>query len=293
MKSEQWTIKSVLDWTQTYFKEKFVESPRLSAEILLADTLGLERIDLYVQFDRPLDKQELSDFKSKLLRRARHEPVAYITQTKAFWKSTFAVSSHVLIPRPETELLLETAISYIQSQNKSMRTIELGVGSGAVIISLASELPSHLYLGTDYSFPAIQIAQQNARQILEVNKGIQFVVSDWFGSISTAQPFNLIISNPPYIPTHTLSTLQPEISRFEPQMALDGGQNGLIHIHAIIQQAAKHISADGLLLLEIGFDQREAVEKFVAESDVFKAVKIIKDYAGYDRIACISNGVCS
>jgi release factor glutamine methyltransferase len=290
MKSEQWTIKSVLDWTQTYFKEKFVESPRLSAELLLADTLGLERIDLYVQFDRPLEKQELSDFKTRLLRRAQHEPVAYIIQAKSFWKSTFVVSSHVLIPRPETELLLETAITFIQSQKKCMRIIELGVGSGAVIISLASELPSHIYLGTDYSYSAIQIAQQNARQIIGGNNEIQFFVSDWFGSISTALPFNLIISNPPYISTHILSTLQPEISRFEPQMALDGGQNGLVHIQTIIQQAAQFLAADGLLLLEIGFDQREAVEKYVTKSNVFKTVKILKDYAGYDRIACISRG---
>jgi release factor glutamine methyltransferase len=288
MKSEQWTIKSVLDWTQTYFKEKFVESPRLSAEILLADTLGLERIDLYLQFDRPLDKPELASFKAKLLRRAQHEPVAYITGKKAFWKSTFNVSPHVLIPRPETELLLENAISLIQSKQGSMRIIELGVGTGAIIVSLANEFPDHAYFGTDYSVQAIQIAMQNARQNIDHNNRIQFVVSEWFEALSTRYPFDLIISNPPYIAKEVFSNLQPEITRFEPQLALDGGQDGFIHIQTIIQQAANYLSTDGVLLLEIGFDQRKAVEKCVASSNDFKTVNIIKDYAGHDRIACIS-----
>jgi release factor glutamine methyltransferase len=290
MKSEQWTIKSVLNWTQTYFKEKFVESPRLSAELLLADTLGLERIDLYVQFDRPLEKQELSIFKAKLLRRAQHEPVAYITGTKYFWKSSFGVSSQVLIPRPETELLLETAISFIQPKQKKMRIIELGVGSGAVIVSLASEIPEHAYVGTDYSFLAIQTARQNARKIFSNNNRIQFVVSDWLGSLSTDYQYDFIISNPPYIPSHILRTLQPEVSHFEPQIALDGGHDGIKHIQQIIQQAAHYLSSDGILLLEIGFDQGEHVEKCVAESQTFKTVKVLKDYAGHNRIACISSG---
>ena len=288
MKPEQWTIKSVLNWTQTYFKEKLVESPRLSAEVLLADTLGLERIDLYVQFDRPLEKQELSVFKAKLLRRAQHEPVAYITEKKSFWKSTFFVTPHVLIPRPETELLLETAITHIQSVQRNMRIIELGVGSGAVITSLTKELSEHIYLGTDCSFPAIQTAQQNVRQIIGHNHGIQFVVSNWFRSLSKSNKFDLIISNPPYIPTQVLSKLQTEVSLFEPKMALDGGQDGLIHIQTIIQQAGSYLSTNGVLLLEIGFDQRKAVEKYVAESINFETVKILKDYAGHDRIAWIS-----
>jgi len=290
MKSEQWTIKSVLDWTQTYFIEKCVESPRLSAEILLADTLGIERIDLYIQFDRPLEKKELSEFKAKLLRRAQHEPVAYITETKAFWKSTFFVTPHVLIPRPETELLLETAITYVQSKQKKLRIIELGVGSGAVIISLANTCSEHTYLGTDYSYAAIQIAQQNARQIIGNNNQITFVVSDWFGSFSTSPPFDLIISNPPYIPTQDIKKLQPEIAHYEPQMALDGGKNGLNHIQMIIQQAANYLSADGLMLLEIGCDQGDAVEKYIAAHDPLGTVKIIKDYAGHDRVAWISGG---
>jgi len=288
MKSEPWTIKSVLRWTQTYFKEKFVESPRLSAEILLAYTLGLERIDLYVQFDRPLEKQELAEFKARLIRRSQHEPVAYITQSKSFWKHNFFVSPHVLIPRPETELLLETAIEKIQYRKNSLRIIEMGVGSGAVIISLAKEFPIHTYVGTDYSFPAIQIAQQNAKQILDHTPLIQFVVSDWFESLTTHAPFDLIISNPPYIASDILGSLQPEISRFEPLIALDGGENGCQHIQALLQKAPAYLNSEGILLLEIGFDQRVAVEKYVAKSDFFEQVKILKDYAGQDRIACIS-----
>jgi len=288
MKPEQWTIKSVLDWTQTYFKEKIVESPRLSAEILLAETLGLKRIDLYVQFDRPLEKSELSKYKANLLRRAQHEPVAYITKTKAFWNSEFSVSPNVLIPRPETELLVETAISQIQSNHRRMRIIELGVGSGAVLISIAKDLPDHIYMGTDHSFSAIQMALDNAHNIIGEDHNLQFVVSDWFGALSPSYAFDLIISNPPYIPTHVLSTLQPEIVHFEPMIALDGGIDGCNHIKTIIQDASKYLSDDGILLLEIGFDQREAIETFVQSSHYFDHVNILKDYAGHDRIACIS-----
>ena len=284
MNTEQWTIKSVLDWTLSYFTEKCVESPRLSAEILLASTLGLERIDLYVQYDRPLDKQELAAFKAKILRRTKHEPVAYITEKKAFWKSTFIVTPHVLIPRPDTESLLETAIAHLNSRKKGLRILELGIGSGAIIVSLARELPYHTYFGTDCSYSAINIARQNATQM---NVTIHFVVSHWLDALSGT--FDLIVSNPPYIPTLELQSLAAEIVQFEPQVALDGGNDGLFHIRTIIQDAPHYLASDGVLMVEMGCDQGKAIQELVAEEGRSKTLQILKDYAGHERVVCIGN----
>ncbi|ETR70827.1 MAG: methyltransferase [Candidatus Magnetoglobus multicellularis str. Araruama] len=284
MNTEQWTIKSVLDWTLSYFTEKCVESPRLSAEILLASTLGLERIDLYVQYDRPLDKQELAAFKAKILRRTKHEPVAYITEKKAFWKSTFIVTPHVLIPRPDTESLLETAIAHLNSKQKGLRILELGIGSGAIIVSLARELPYHTYFGTDCSSAAIDIARQNATQM---DVRIHFVVSHWLDALS--KTFDLIISNPPYIPTLELQSLSAEIVQFEPQVALDGGNDGLFHIRTIIQNAPQYLASDGVLMLEMGCDQGKAIQELIAEERRSKTLQILKDYAGHERVVCIGN----
>ncbi|MBF0449465.1 MAG: peptide chain release factor N(5)-glutamine methyltransferase [Candidatus Magnetomorum sp.] len=281
--TDQWTIKSVLTWTQTYFNEKSVENPRLSAELLLADTLALKRIDLYLQYERPLEKQELQSFKQKILRRIHHEPIAYIIGSKAFWESTFDVSPQVLIPRPDTETLVETAISSIQGKTIPLRILEVGVGSGAIIISLAKKFPHHHFFATDRSYPAAFIAQQNAKKILPATT-VHFLISDWFSGISMKQPFDMIVSNPPYICTQDLKTLQPDIVNHEPQMALDGGHDGLHHIRQIIQHGESYLKHNAYLIMEIGFDQRNAVEQIISLTGKYDSVKCIKDYAGHERV---------
>ena len=289
MNTKPWTIKSVLTWTTDYFKEKSIESPRLSAEILLAETLGLNRIDLYVQFDRPLDKTELKTYKDKILRRAQHEPVAYIVGTKDFWQSTFGVSPHVLIPRPDTETLVETAINYINHQKYSLRILELGVGSGAISVSLARECPDHNFFATDSSCLAIQQASENALSILNQNHPIQFIVSDWFSALANLYPFDLIISNPPYIPSHEIQKLQPDIFQYEPLTALDGGSDGLNAFRMIIEEASGYLILDGTLMLEMGFDQGVDIQKLVDSNPDYTDMKIIKDDAGHDRVAVITS----
>ncbi|KPA08923.1 HemK family modification methylase [Candidatus Magnetomorum sp. HK-1] len=291
MITEQWTIKAVLNWTQTYFEQKSVESPRLSAELLMADTLALERIELYLQYDRPLEKQELQSFKQKMFRRVQHEPIAYITGSKAFWESSFDVSPQVLIPRPDTETLIEAAISQIESAKTPLRILELGVGSGAIIVSLAKQFPQHTYFATDRSYSAICTAKKNANKILQTNS-VFFILSDWFSGLSAGHLFHLIISNPPYIPTKDLKTLQPDIFKFEPLIALDGGDNGLFHLKQIIQQAADYLEKDGTLMLETGFDQRHAVESIASSTGKYENIKSIKDYAGHERVVLISPNKC-
>jgi len=287
MIKEQWTIKSVLSWTQNYFEQKSVENPRLSAELLMADTLKLKRIELYLQFERPLEKKELQSFKQRILRRVKHEPVAYITGSKDFWDSSFEVSPHVLIPRPDTETLIETAIEHIDSKNTIIKILELGVGSGAIIISLAKQFSQHVYFATDRSFPAICTAQKNSKRILKTNN-VTFILCDWFYGFSTKHQFNLILSNPPYIPTQDLKTLQPDIVNFEPSIALDGGENGLNHIHKLIQHAADYLTDDGLLMIEIGFDQSQTVKNFATSTEKYKNIQSIKDYAGHERVVIMN-----
>jgi release factor glutamine methyltransferase len=283
MTTEQWTIKSVLSWTQTYFTEKFVENPRLSAELLMAFTLDLQRIDLYLQYDRPLEKKELTSFKQKILRRVKHEPIAYIIGSKAFWDSSFDVCSHVLIPRPDTEILIETAILYIQQQTSPMRILELGVGSGAIIVSLAKLFPHHHFFATDISFQAASVARNNSKKILKTNT-IHFVVADWLSSLSKKHSFNMIVTNPPYISKRELADLQPDIIHYEPLMALDGGEDGLYHIKQIVEQAPNFLVPGGYLLMEIAFNQRSLIETSLSSTNLYEQVKCIKDYAGNDRL---------
>jgi len=283
MTKEQWTIKSVLSWTQTYFSEKSVENPRLSAELLLADTLALRRIDLYIQYDRPLEQQELKSFKQKIFRRINHEPIAYITGSKAFWESSFDVCPHVLIPRPDTEILIETAIQFLQNQSTPIRVLELGVGSGAIIISLAQKFPDHLFFATDLSFQTLCVAKCNTRKILNSDT-INFVISDWFSGISTNNPFQLIVSNPPYIDRQSLKKLQPDIINHEPHMALDGGDDGMAHIRTIIQNASTYLVPGGSLIMEMGFDQRVGVENLIISTGQYDQIQCVKDYSGHDRL---------
>ncbi len=283
----QWTIIELLKWTTGYFERHDIESPRSDAEVLLAHCMGCERLDLYLRFDQPLNKDELTFFKRLIKRRVEHEPVAYILGTKEFWSLSFSVSADVLIPRPDTECLVETALHFLpdESTGRVATVLELGVGSGAVIVSLAHERPHCTFWGSDRSPAATRIAQSNAREN-GVGERVHFFVANWFDSYRPcAQLFDMIISNPPYIPTADIPNLSPDIRRFEPITALDGGTDGLDDIRDIIHNAHRYLRPDGCLLLEIGFDQRASVESIVSNYGEYHKVAFHKDYGGHDRVA--------
>jgi release factor glutamine methyltransferase len=286
LKDHEWSILKLLNWTASYFKSHDIDSPRTTAEILLAHTLKLKRIDLYVNYDKPLGRHELADFKVLIQRRINKEPVAYIVGNKEFWSLNLAVTKDVLIPRPDTECIVEAGLGLLTEDYASTprRVFELGTGSGAIILALASERPGHVFFATDRSIKAIELAQKNANRH---NLGglVNFFFSDWFSALAdNVHPFDIIISNPPYIPTRDIQRLQPEIYRHEPIMALDGGKDGLVHLSHIIRNAHLYLNQGGYLLLEIGYDQKSKVRDIIDACGQYEEVMFIKDYAGHNRV---------
>lgn len=289
-----WTILTTLKWTSDYFKAHNIESPRVDAELLLAHGLRCRRIDLYLRYDQPLDQDELSGLRELIKRRVDREPVAYIVGQKEFWSLNFFVNPSVLIPRPETEGLVEAALEYLPVADQSnktpfpMRTIlELGTGSGAIITSLASERPQYSFWATDVSPAALEVARCNARQHLPDNE-IRFMAGQWFAPLSSIKGrFDLILSNPPYIPADAIGSLEAEIQSYEPHQALDGGPDGLRDIVHLVWRAPDHLKAGGVLLLEIGHNQGAAVARHGQQVGRYDPIEVRKDNAGLDRIVCL------
>ncbi len=280
----EWTILKLIEWTTSYFQSHGIDSPRTTAEVLLAHTLNTERITLYVQYDKPLSAAELSAFKTLIKRRVTREPVAYITGSKEFWSLDFNVNRDVLIPRPDTELLVETALSLLPVSEENRRILDLGTGSGAIVVALASERPKDIFFASDASFKAAVMAKQNAVQNKTI-ENIRFFCGDWLQPLNTNKAdFDMILSNPPYIPSDEINSLQPEISKFEPLRALDGDRDGLSAIKKIITSAYFYIKPGGFLLLETGYDQKSRISDIVKKTNKYTDVDFLRDYAGHDRV---------
>jgi len=259
--NNSWTIIKLLQWAASYFKTHDIDSPRATGEILLAHALECERIDLYLKFDQPLLGDELKTFKLLVQRRIKREPVAYILGVKEFWSLDLEVTEDVLIPRPETECLVEAAVELLsrQSSSQSWRILDMGTGSGAIVIALASQQPRHTYFASDRA--------------------------DWLTSLNqVTATFDMIVSNPPYIPSRVIGELQPEIHGYEPMAALDGNDDGLGCFNTIISSAHHYLQPGGVLLLEIGHDQQEAVRRIAFDCGCYGNFGSSKDYAGHDRV---------
>lgn len=289
-----WTILATLQWTADFFKKHSIESPRAAAEILLAHSLGCRRLDLYLRYDQPLNDEELKRFKVLIKRRLGREPIAYIVGEKEFWSLDFKVNRSVLIPRPETEGLVEAALDHLAALEKktgtgapACRILELGTGSGAVITSLAHERPRHTYWATELSLPTLELACENARRHLPEN-AVRFLAGQWFAALNPAKShFDLILSNPPYIPSNDIANLAPEIYHHEPRLALNGGPDGLRDLDHLIENAPGYLTPGGVLLLEIGWDQYHAVAEHGRRTGAYEHIEVRKDHAGLDRIAVL------
>ena len=282
----QWTIIKLLQWAASYLKSHDIDSPRATGEILLAHALKLERIELYLNYDQPLLGDELKAFKLLIKRRIGREPVAYILGVKEFWSLDLEVTRDVLIPRPETECLVEAALELLSkySSSQAKRILDLGTGSGAIVLALASQQPQHTYFASDLSTPALEAAHRNAKRhdLCEI---IQFFAADWLKALRPEKSaFDMIVSNPPYIPSRVIQGLQPEINRYEPIAALDGEEDGLESFRKILESVHHCLKPGGELLLEIGHDQQDAVHRIAFDCGYYDDFSCTKDYGGHDRV---------
>jgi release factor glutamine methyltransferase len=286
---DDWTILKLLQWTTTYFKEHGIESARIDAELLLAFALGLERIDLYLRYDQPLNPDELTRFRTMVKRRVAREPVAYILGAKEFWELEMAVGPEVLIPRPETECLVEAVLDFLKNENgpEAPRFLDLGTGSGAIAMALARSCPTAQVVALYRSCAALALADRNRRRH-HLEDRVDLVAGDWLAPFSDAKArFDVVVSNPPYIPSGQIDGLQPEIVRYEPRAALDGGPDGLDCLTLIIGAAPALLSPGGAVFLEIGHDQFPSVQRLATESGAYRDVACRPDYSGLDRVACL------
>lgn len=287
-KQPTWTVLDALRWTAGFFDSHQIDSPRLTAEILLAAVLRTTRVELYMRHDQPLAPAELAAYREMIRRRVRHEPAAYILREKQFWGLDFLVTPDVLIPRPETEHLVEAALDRLPEKDDAVhRVLDLGTGSGAIVICLAAKRPRHLYYASDRSVPALRVARQNAVRHGTAER-IRFFCGDWLAPVNPAWPgFDLIVSNPPYVPSAEISRLAPEIRDHEPRPALDGDTDGLAAIGRIVSAAPDCLKDGGFLLVEIGWNQRAAVAGLCRRAGGCDDIEFVKDYAGHDRVAVL------
>jgi len=277
--AEKQTLKEILDLSAGHFARHGLSSPRLEAELLMGHILGLERIQLYVQFDRPLEEKELEQMRQFIRRRLQGEPLAYILGKKEFMSLPFAVDPRVLIPRPETEHLVEKAIE-IFSGDGEVTLVDLGAGSGAIAVSLAYYLPKSHVLALDISPEALEMARENALRN-GVEGQIRFILGDLFEPIKDEGPVDGILSNPPYIPSADLESLSLEVKN-QPARALNGGPDGLDYYRRIALEAFPLLVSGGYLGLEVGAGQDGEVTKILRENG-YKEINVEQDYSGHKR----------
>lgn len=275
--TERWTVLKILQWTTDYFAEKGIASPRLEAELLLAATLAMDRVGLYVNFERPLAAGELGDYRAKVRRRAGREPVQYILGETEFWSLPFKVNPAVLIPRADTEVLVEEAVKRIASP---AQVLDVGTGSGAIAIALAHEVPEVRVTALDCSLAALKVAGENA-ECNKVAERVNCIAGDL--KKLPAGPFDMVVSNPPYIPSRDWEVLMPEVREHEPRLALDGGVDGLEAYRQIAVQAARIITPGGWLLVEVGINQAADVSALFTAAGLSE-VGQRDDYAGITRV---------
>ena len=278
-----WTIMKILNWTKQYFEAKGVENPRLDAEVLLCAVLKCQRITLYVDFERPLSEEELATYREYVRRRGNFEPLAYFLGERAFMRNTFKVNKATLVPRPETELLVESLvrIAPLLKREGDVKILDIGTGSGAIIVSLLDYLPNAKGVGVDISVDALIVAKENSEKI-GVTGRIGFVRSDVFSKLPLEKKFDIIVSNPPYIPAGDIAGLDKDVQQ-EPRGALDGGADGLDFYRRITAEAMDHMGEEGVLAFEIGIGQAAAVQQLCLDAGFVKTA-VRKDYAGIERM---------
>lgn len=279
--NRSWNVGDLLALTTAYFAEKGIPTPRLDSEVLLAYAFSTDRLGLYLRYGRIVPESVLEVFRSLVRRRVAREPVAYITGEKEFYGLSFRVTRDVLVPRPETELLVEHFVSRVRKDLAS-RVLDVGTGSGIIAVAVATELPESFVVATDISASALVVARENAQRH-HVTSRIEFRCGDLLDVLQSGETFDAVLANLPYIPTGEFKLLEPEVTQYEPRLALDGGEDGLTLIRRLVKAVPVALKPGGWLALEIGAGQGEAVAEQIQRTDAFEPPTRIPDYAGIER----------
>lgn len=274
-----WTVLDVIRWTAARFTERGLGTPRLDAELLIAHVLGLPRVQLYVQFERVLASDELTRLRELIKRRQAGESVAYLVGKKEFWKLELSVDARVLVPRPDTETLVEVALEKLAGLPSQLKIADIGTGSGALGITLAKLRPDATVYATDVSGGALEVSRGNAARL---GAAVTFLEGDLAAPLRSEGPFGLIVANLPYIPTADLAGLSAEV-RAEPVLALDGGADGLGLVRRLVVEAPPLLIPGGVLALEIGAGQAGPTAALLGEAG-FVAIETRRDLGGIERV---------
>lgn len=284
-------LKEVLDKTTAFFKDKKLDTPRLDAELLLSHGLKLDRIQLYMKFDQPLSDEELAVCRELVRRRSQGEPVAYIQGNKEFYGLNFEVNSHVLIPRPETEHIIDEALKWAPDKDRELKILDLGTGSGCVGLTLLKKFPHARLVSVDISDEALKVAQRNAES-LGVQDRVCFVHADAGNTDVVLQNYqdfmgqsniDILVSNPPYIANED-PLVEKDVRKFEPHTALFAADDGLALLKVWSTQYSPKLSHPGLLLMEMGMSQGPIMSEHLEKLGMFNEVRVIKDLSGHDRV---------
>ena len=279
---EIWTVSRLLRWASEDLTKRGTDSPRLDAELLLGRTLGLDRVQLIVQHGRPLESVELAAFKQLFLRRRAREPMAYILGKREFYGFEVQVDRRVLVPRPDTEVLVDVALARTSERDMYGRALDLCTGSGCVALALGLRRKTWKITGSDLSEDALAVARTNAIR-LGVARNVHFVHGDLFQALPAGPCFELIVSNPPYIASAEIAELMPEVRDFEPRLALDGGMDGIRVLRRLVAEAPLHLSPGGVLACELGAGQSDDVVALF-EAAGFSDVRRSVDLGGHERV---------
>lgn len=284
-REQDWTVRMVLDWTIAHLKQHGSESPRLDAEILLAHARGCQRIQLYTNYDTPLEPEERATMRELVKRRATLEPVAYLVGYREFFGLDFEVGPGVLIPRPDTETLVVTLLEAAKEMEspETLRMLDVGTGSGCIPISVAANCPRVVVTAVELDEKVAEVARRNAVKN-DVAGRVTVLQGDLLAPIAADAQFEFIASNPPYITDEEMDELQPDVRLHEPHLALRGGKDGLDIVRRLLAEAPSRLVPGGAMLIEIAGKQAETVQQLYAESGEFEAAEIVKDLGGRSRV---------
>ena len=281
---DNWTVLRLILWSADYLKDKGIDSGRLDAEHLLAHVVGVGRLQLYLDFERPLTSAELDGFRPLLKRRAAREPLQYIIGRQPFRELDLEVAPGVLIPRPETEVLVEEVLAWLSARESSedVTVLDVGAGAGAICLSLAQEAVLARVIAIEVAEEAIEVARRN-RESAQLNDSVDLRRGSLFEPLSDEEVFDVIVSNPPYVAEVDEASLEPEVRDWEPRGALFAGEDGLDVLRQITTGARAHLKRGGLLALEVGAGQPAAVAALIADTGQYDEIRVLRDYTGKER----------